>query len=534
MPPKSLWARLYARSMIQFKFAQLAQLRNWQPPATGAGDEGANAYITQLQKLGFKITIEGFLNDRGMSQSVDPQVQRFFSANALPFVLPSMPEVQNYFYSVYQNTLGQLLVFACTAMVGYLGAHITKLTQLRIARKGIPLVVGGWGTRGKSGTERLKAALFNAMGLSVLSKTTGCEAMFLFGPANRPMKEMFLFRPYDKASIWEQVFLVQLTAKLKADVFLWECMGLTPRYIDIIQNQWMRDDLATITNCYPDHEDLQGPAGIEIPIVMQRFVPDNSILIASEESMLPLLEDSALRKNTDIHAVTWLDAGLLTDDVVDRFPYEEHPNNIALVAKMAAQLGVDEGFAFKEMADNVVADLGVLKIYPVAYVDQRRLAFINGMSANERLGAMGNWQRTGLADHTLDDNPDIWLVIVINNRADRIARSKVFATMLVNDTQADCYVFIGNNLSGFQSYIEQAWSDYLAALGPLVSDDHAKNSDKLTFQVSKFRVVISESQLLQRLSACIKGLDIDETSVSSHDALMAAVPESLESVDVQS
>ncbi len=41
------------------------------------------------------------------------------------------------------------------------------------------------------------------------------------------MREMFLFRPYDKA---------------------------------------------TIINTYPDHEDVQGPAGIDIPRVMTEFI----------------------------------------------------------------------------------------------------------------------------------------------------------------------------------------------------------------------------------------------------------------------
>jgi poly-gamma-glutamate synthase PgsB/CapB len=374
---------------------------------------------------------------------------------------------------------------------------------MRHARSKIPLVIGGWGTRGKSGTERLKAALFTAMGLSVVSKTTGCEAMFLFGPANRPMKEMFLFRPYDKASIWEQVFLTRLTAKLGADVFLWECMGLTPRYIDIIQNQWMRDDISTITNCYPDHEDLQGPAGIEIPIVMQRFVPKNSVLVASEESMLPLLEDAALQKNSTLLAVTWLESGLLTDDVIARFPYEEHPNNIALVAQMADTLDIPQDFAIKEMADNVVADLGVLKIYPQVQVQQRNMIFINGMSANERLGAMGNWQRTGLAEQDLASSPEQWLSIVINNRADRVARSKVFATMLVQDTQADCYFFIGDNLGGLTNYILEAWHGYTNKL-------ELDSVERFRKQALKFRIATKQEQVLRRLQAAVAGVsDID-------------------------
>ncbi len=507
MPPSNILRRLYARAVIQWQFQHLAQLRNWQEKDSRPASE----YLQQLVKLGFTASIRGYADEQGKAHNVDSKVQRFFPAMGLPFALPSMTDMQNYFYSVYQNTIVQLLAFTGVATLGYLGIHASKLAQMRRNRNHIPLVVGGWGTRGKSGTERLKAALFNGMGLSVVSKTTGCEAMFLFGPASRPMKEMFLFRPYDKATIWEQVFLTGLTAKLGADVFLWECMGLTPRYIDIIQNQWMRDDISTITNCYPDHEDLQGPAGIEIPIVMQRFVPKQGVMITTEESMLPLLEDAAKAKKTEITRVTWLEAGLLTDDVVGRFPYEEHPNNIALVAEMASSLGIEQDFALKEMADNVVADLGVLKIYPIAQVRQRQIEFINGMSANERLGAMGNWQRTGLAAQTLADNPEIWHTIVINNRADRIARSKVFASILVNDSQADCYFFIGANLIGFQGYIGEVWQVYQQNL-QFIPENKAEGADlqealaRLEAQAQKFRIPTSEAQVLQRLQGAINGL----------------------------
>jgi len=115
-------------------------------------------------------------------------------------------------------------------------------------------------------------------------------------------------------------------------------MGLTPAYVAILQQQWMRDDLSTITNTYPDHEDLQGPAGINIPQVMTDFIPRDATLITSEEQMLPILADDAAAKNTRLHSVGWLEAGLITSDLLKRFSYAEHPFNIALVTRLAAEL----------------------------------------------------------------------------------------------------------------------------------------------------------------------------------------------------
>src|SRR5262245_60416661 len=108
---------------------------------------------------------------------------------------------QNYFVSLYQNSVVELAVFTAVFGALFFGLHVYFNAGLKRWRKRIPLIVGGWGTRGKSGTERLKAALFNAVGLGVVSKTTGCEAMFLQAYPFGPMKEMFLFRPYDKATI---------------------------------------------------------------------------------------------------------------------------------------------------------------------------------------------------------------------------------------------------------------------------------------------------------------------------------------------
>lgn len=513
-PPSSLLARFKARWLIQLNFAKLSRLRNWHE-----GDNfEANAYLKKVSQLGFKISIRGYADTKSNSYPVEPRVTRFFPSVVLPFSVPTLDDAYDYFYSVYQNTITQLLAFTAVVFVGFYANHVRQLVDFKRHRRRLPLVIGGWGTRGKSGTERLKAAVLQDLGLSVLSKTTGCEAMFVYGHANRPMRELFLFRPYDKATIWEQVFLTKFAAKLGADAFLWECMGLTPRYIEILQSQWMRDDISTITNCYPDHEDIQGPAGIEIPIVMQNFIVKKGDVFTTEESMLPVLQDAAHRKQAKLTAVTWLKAGLITDDVLERFPYAEHPNNIALVQEMSERLGVRNDVAVKAMADNVIPDLGVLKVYPTVSINGRRIEFVNGMSANERLGALGNWERTGLAEHNLDTSPEIWTGIVVNNRADRVARSQVFAEMLVADIQADRYYFIGDNLDGFQTYIREAWETFS---GQLKGSDQQQPEEQFTSLCNRFRIATDLAQLEKRIAAALQGVGVDDSNVKEFFACIS-------------
>jgi gamma-polyglutamate synthase len=458
--PRFPWRRLLARFSLTWRYADYAHLRNWNEQSQSP----ASTYIEALQRLGFKIEYQPHTYPSLPEFKADPAVQRFFPL-MIPFGdLSDLKEIwlriQEYFFSVYQNDLQDLSIFAAAALGYFFFKHLHANLLLNRTRANIPLIVGGWGTRGKSGTERIKAAMFNALGYSIFSKTTGCEAMFLHASPFDVTHEMFLFRPYDKATIWEQYNVLRQADKMDMDIFLWECMGLTPAYVEILQRQWTRDDISTITNTYPDHEDLQGPAGINIPQVMTNFIPRNAFLVSTEEQMLPILQTAADEFNTPLRPVNWLQAGLLTPDVLQRFPYEEHPYNIALVMAVGDELGIEADFAVKEMADRVVLDLGVLKTYPVAPIKTRRLEFVMGMSANERFGALGNWSRMGFRDQDFEKEPGIWLSTIVNNRADRIARSRVFASLLVEDVSADQHVLIGTNLSGMVGYIRETWESY--------------------------------------------------------------------------
>jgi len=509
LPPSNVLQRLRAHLYLSSHFSEFARLRNWQ-----AADGDPGAYIQALRQLGFEVV---FKPHKAVNASVkdaqnvspkdlnDSSVSRFFPA-LLPFSWDQQYEqLEDYFFSVYENTLFHLGVFVVLVSGYFFSRHIYLNRMMARARKSIPLVIGGWGTRGKSGTERLKAALFNALGYSVVSKTSGCEAMFLHAPAFGPLREMFLFRPYDKATIWEQVDVVKMSQKLGCDVFLWECMGLTPSYVHVLQRSWMRDDIATITNTYPDHEDLQGPAGYDIPRVMTNFIPRNSTLITSEEQMLPVLRDSARQLNTHMRSVGWLQAGLITEDILQRFPYEEHPYNIALVLEVADELGINRDFALKEMADKVVPDLGVLKTYPLVNIEGRQLEFINGMSANERFGALGNWTRMGMDQHNLDSDANIWVMSVINNRADRVPRSQVFANIMVQDISVDRHLLIGDNLQGLLGYIREAWHEQNLSL---FADTQCDPLDRLQAIARQLRVPVDEGQVINRLQAMIDGVEI--------------------------
>lgn len=469
-PVGSRWTR--ARARLTLGYAGYARLR--EQSLAGAELRERRAYLAALRGLGFEIAFaphrpggpaEVLALYEGAGAASAPRAAGLVAAAPAADLLRAWLDPA-------ASSVNHLAAAAFVAA----GFFLLRLHEARRdidrARAAVPLTVGGWGTRGKSGTERLKAALFQALGCELLVKTTGCEAMFIHAVPGVPACEVFIYRAYDKATVWEQRDLVRLAARLEVDVFLWECMALSPELVELLQHGWMRDDLATLTNAYPDHENLQGPAGIDIPRVMARFVPRGRLFLTAEEEMLPILRDAAAQGGAELVHVEWRDHALLPKDLLDRFPYEEHPRNVALALKLAAALGIDRDTALKEMADWVIPDLGALKTYPEARWRGRRLVFSNGMSANERAAFQSNWTRLGFDRHRADDAGE-WVVTVVNNRADRVSRSVAFADVLVEDAAANAHVLIGTNLDGLYGFIEASLRRTASALALFHADEES-------------------------------------------------------------
>lgn len=426
--------------------------------------------------------------------------------------LPGWFDRNHYFFSLREN--GQLalaLFLVAFAVIYFVGAYRQRARIAR-ARARIPLSIGGWGTRGKSGTERLKAAVFHGLGYEVSVKTTGCEAMLIHSVPDEAPHEIFIFRSYDKATIWEQRDTVETAAALHSEVFLWECMALQPEFVELLQHDWMRDDIVTLTNAFPDHEDVQGPAGVDVAECIASFIPYDAKLVTSETSFLPLFAQRARERGTELAVVDAHDGELIADDLLALFPYNEHPRNIALVADLAGQLGIDRHLAIATMAEHVVPDLGVLKTYPPACVRGRVLRFINGMSANERTGFLNNWQRMGLHARDVEAAPGEAIVTVINNRWDRVARSEVFARIAVEDAVADAHVLIGTNLRGLRRYLDEALRHFTAGIEVVIGDDLVARGGseraraRLAGVMARLRVPVpSPAALLQRVEIYAAG-----------------------------
>ena len=67
-----------------------------------------------------------------------------------------------------------------------------------------------------------------------------------------------------------------------------------------------------------------------------------------------------------------------------------------------------------------------------------------------------------------EDNPGERIGGLVNNRGDRVPRSRVFARILAGDAAAYVYVVIGTNLGGFRGCLREGLTEVVAnlCLGP--------------------------------------------------------------------
>ncbi len=98
----------------------------------------------------------------------------------------------------------------------------------------------------------------------------------------------------------------------------------------------------------------------------------------------------------------------------------------------------------------------------------------------------------------------------MNNRADRIPRSKVFARFLIEDIRADRHILIGSNLSGFMGYINNAWTSVYGDINLWAQDSsvNTQTPEEILIDLAeKFRIPKNRKQLMARLFAMLKDID---------------------------
>ncbi|MDR1826707.1 MAG: hypothetical protein LBR29_00075 [Methylobacteriaceae bacterium] len=115
-----------------------------------------------------------------------------------------------------------------------------------------------FGTRGKTTTTRLLAALFRQNGRTVLGKISGDTPLLIFPDGT----EMPLNRR-GPANVREYVSCLRRAARSGCDTVVFECMALSPETV-VAATGFLKPTHALITNTRPDHHETMGRTPGEI------------------------------------------------------------------------------------------------------------------------------------------------------------------------------------------------------------------------------------------------------------------------------
>jgi len=120
---------------------------------------------------------------------------------------------------------------------------------------------------------------------------------------------------------------------------------------------------------------------------------------------------------------------------MDGFGYVEFPENVALALDVCGAAGVPREAALEAMF-KVQPDVGAMTLWHLDE-DGKPVTFVNGFAANDAESYIRIWKRLKLTERADD------VVLLYNNREDRMRRAKDLVPMFGRELPAGRYVFIG-------------------------------------------------------------------------------------------
>jgi poly-gamma-glutamate synthase PgsB/CapB len=301
--------------------------------------------------------------------------------------------------------------------------HTFVLSQL-------PIRIHVNGARGKSSVTRLIAAGLREGGLKTMAKTTGSAPRII----NEFGKDLIIHR-LRSASIGEQVKLLRSFAKKKPDAVVIECMAVQPQYQWVAEQKMIQSTVNVITNVRPDHLDEMGSTMEEIALSLSNTIPYNGTLVTAERDVLEPLERVAKSRNSNVNVV---DANSISKDYMDKFPFLEHAENVALALQVCKDVGVAEDLALSGML-KTNPDPGALVIWDLNF-EGRRHHFVNAFAANDPKSTLQIWN---MLEHRFGDSSTC---IFLNTRTDRRYRTNQLINLVCNEIQPDLFIIRGDDL----------------------------------------------------------------------------------------
>ncbi len=294
----------------------------------------------------------------------------------------------------------------------------------------LPIRIHVNGARGKSSVTRLIAAGLRYGGLNTIAKVTGSAPRII----NEKGKDLVIHR-LRSASIGEQVKLIRNFAKKKLDAVVIECMAVQPQYQWVSEHKMIQSTIGVITNVRPDHIDEMGSTMTDIAYSLSNTIPFNGSMITAErENINPIIEVSNER-NTNLKII---DSSEISESYMNKFPYLEHAENVAIAVQVCKDAGVKEEIALEGML-KVYPDPGALVIWKLNMQNEHQ--FVSAFAANDPKSTLQIWN---LLYNRINNNK---VCIFLNTRVDRLYRTKQLIQLVNNNIKPDLLIVRGENLS---------------------------------------------------------------------------------------
>ena len=301
--------------------------------------------------------------------------------------------------------------------------HIFVLSQL-------PIRIHVNGARGKSSVTRLIAAGLREGGLKTMAKTTGSAPRVI----NEFGKDLIIHR-LRSASIGEQVKLLRSFAKKKPDAVVIECMAVQPQYQWVAEQKMIQSTVSVITNVRPDHLDEMGSTMEDIALSLSNTIPFNGTLVTAERDVIEPLKRVAKSRNSNVDVV---DASSISKDYMDKFPFLEHAENVALALQVCKDVGVAEELALSGML-KTNPDPGALVIWDLDFKGCIH-HFVSAFAANDPKSTLQIWN---MLEHRVANSSTC---VFLNTRSDRRYRTKQLINLVFNEIQPDLFIIRGDDL----------------------------------------------------------------------------------------
>ncbi|MFU8798156.1 MAG: poly-gamma-glutamate synthase PgsB [Gammaproteobacteria bacterium] len=293
----------------------------------------------------------------------------------------------------------------------------------------IPIRIHVNGTRGKSSVTRLIAAGLRQGGMVTCGKTTGTLPRFICPDGT----ERSIYRP-SRPNILEQISTIKTAARYAPKVIVIECMAVQPLLQSLCELKLIRSTHGVITNVRADHLDVMGPDESDVALALAGTVPVGGRLYTTEKKHLNILKKVVSDRNSILVSVE----NNVHDDMLSKFCYTEHKENIAVALQVCEDLGVSREIALTGMWE-APPDAGALTQHVIG-----SSLFFNAFAANDPVS-------TGQLWHELIQRNPIYTrrIALINCRHDRKQRSQQFAQTCQQWEPADQYIVIGTGTSAF-------------------------------------------------------------------------------------